>query len=208
MKDIQNTISGFRNDAAFASLYENAIELTNQPSRTRGNSESTRETVFRHLFFEIVDHILVQLSDRFQSMLDFVEPLDPSKVSIYRHKFPKSVFSSLLKNYGRHFDRFKLEAKLRAFYYAKEFENLFADQILELLRTTELFTTTPQIVKLCELVLAVPATSASVERSFSALKRIKNCCRNSMGQTKLRAKLGCQNYLCSLLKKTFLLTLK
>ena len=159
VKDVQNTISGFRNDTAFSSLFKNASEFISQSSRTRGNCEST-EAEFRHLFFEIVDHILVQLSDRFWSisMLDFVELLDPSKISLYRHQFPKTAFWSFLKNFGRHFDRVKLEAELRAFYHVKEFENLFAHQILELLRTTELFHTMPQIVKLSELVLTVPST--------------------------------------------------
>ena len=118
-------------------------------------------------------------------MLDFVELLDPSKISLYRHQFHKTTFSSLLKNFGHHFNRVKLEAELRAFYHAKEFENLFAHQILQLLSTTELFHTMPQIVKLCEHVLTVPSTSASVEHSFSALKCIKSYCHSSMGQSRL-----------------------
>lgn len=43
----------------------------------------------------------------------------------------------------------------------------------------------PEILKLCELTLTIPATSASTERSFSALKRIKNFVRNSTGQERL-----------------------
>ena len=43
----------------------------------------------------------------------------------------------------------------------------------------------PQVTKLCELVLTIPATTASVERSFSALKRIKSVYRNTMGQDRL-----------------------
>lgn len=43
----------------------------------------------------------------------------------------------------------------------------------------------PQIFKLCELVLTIPATSAADERSFSALKRLKNYLRNSQNQDRL-----------------------
>ena len=40
----------------------------------------------------------------------------------------------------------------------------------------------PQVNKYCELILTVPATTASVQPSFSALKRIKTAFRNTMGQ--------------------------
>ena len=43
----------------------------------------------------------------------------------------------------------------------------------------------PQVTKLCELAFTVPATTASVERSFSALRRIKTASRNAMGQGRL-----------------------
>jgi hypothetical protein len=38
----------------------------------------------------------------------------------------------------------------------------------------------PEIYKLLSLVLSLPSTSASVESSFSTLKRIKNFLRNSI----------------------------
>jgi hypothetical protein len=40
----------------------------------------------------------------------------------------------------------------------------------------------PQIFKLCELVLTIPVTSAADERSFSALKKLKNYLRNLQSQ--------------------------
>jgi hypothetical protein len=43
----------------------------------------------------------------------------------------------------------------------------------------------PQILKLGELVLTIPGTSAADERSFSALKRLKNYLRNSQSQVRL-----------------------
>ena len=43
----------------------------------------------------------------------------------------------------------------------------------------------PQLTKLCKLILTLPATSASVERSFSYLRRIHNYTRNAQGQERL-----------------------
>jgi hypothetical protein len=36
----------------------------------------------------------------------------------------------------------------------------------------------PEVYKLAVLVLTIPPTTASVEHSFSDIKRIKSCCRS------------------------------
>ncbi len=43
----------------------------------------------------------------------------------------------------------------------------------------------PEASKLLQLVLTIPATTVSVERSFSALKRLKTYSRNRTGQGRL-----------------------
>ena len=43
----------------------------------------------------------------------------------------------------------------------------------------------PQIFKLMKIYLTIPVTSAGAERSFSVLKRLKNCLRTTMGQKRL-----------------------
>jgi len=43
----------------------------------------------------------------------------------------------------------------------------------------------PQVVTLLKLFLVVPATSASAERSFSLLRRIKTWLRSTTGQERL-----------------------
>lgn len=56
---------------------------------------------------------------------------------------------------------------------------------MQFLKDNELEDAYTEVSKLCELVLTVPATSSSVERNFSTLKRIKNFVRNSTGQERL-----------------------
>lgn len=46
-------------------------------------------------------------------------------------------------------------------------------QLLNFLAKKDLIANVPEATKLLQLVLTVPATTASVERSFSALKRLK-----------------------------------
>ena len=43
-----------------------------------------------------------------------------------------------------------------------------------------------QVTRLIELVLPLPITTASVERTFSALKRIKTVARNKIGDEQLK----------------------
>ncbi len=101
---------------------------------------------------------------------------------VQREREFRMLFESLLSSYRRHFDSVKLQSELQAFYYAKDFKDMFPHQIIDLLDAAGLLSTMTQISKLCELIITVPATSASVERSFSALKRIKTYCRFSLGQ--------------------------
>ena len=44
-----------------------------------------------------------------------------------------------------------------------------------------------QIKRLLQLVLVIPATNASSEQSFSALRRIKTYLRTTMGQERLKS---------------------
>lgn len=44
-----------------------------------------------------------------------------------------------------------------------------------------------QVEKLTELVLVLPATNATSERSFSTLRRLKSYLRNSIGQSRLNS---------------------
>ena len=104
---------------------------------------------------------------------------------MHQNDFPRTAFSSLLASYGRHFEYAILETELRAFYHSNELTCLFPHELLDMLLSTRRFKAMPQVTKLCELVLTVPATTASVERSFSALKRIKTASRNTMGQGRL-----------------------
>ncbi|CAG9832660.1 unnamed protein product [Diabrotica balteata] len=57
--------------------------------------------------------------------------------------------------------------------------------MLTFLKQTELDKAYREDSKLCDLVMTIPATSASVERSFSVLKRIKNVVRNSTSEERL-----------------------
>jgi hypothetical protein len=49
----------------------------------------------------------------------------------------------------------------------------------------ELHDVFPQTYNLSKLILTIPATSSSTERTFSALKRVKNYLWNTQGQERM-----------------------
>ena len=157
------------------------------PRRKRTPFEDETRRQFKLIFFEILEYFLQELSTRFQSLVAprLVELLDPEKAAMHQNDFPRAAFSSLLASHGRHFEYAKLETELRAFYHSNELTCLFPHELLDMLLSTRRFKAMPQVTKLCELVLTVPATTASAERSFSVLKRIKTASRNTMGQGRL-----------------------
>lgn len=68
----------------------------------------------------------------------------------------------------------KLRAELIVVYDTKELRKFSVYELYMQLKLTGLFVALPEVTKLCSLILSIPITSASPERSFSALKRIKS----------------------------------
>lgn len=60
-------------------------------------------------------------------------------------------------------------------------------EMLQLIKSTNISGSFPNVEKLLKIFLTLPVSNASGERSFSALKRVKNYLRNSLLQSKLTA---------------------
>jgi hypothetical protein len=59
-------------------------------------------------------------------------------------------------------------------------------EMLSFIYANDLVTCMPELFKFLSVVVTIPVTSASVERSFSTLKSIKTYVRNTMDQGRLR----------------------
>ena len=64
---------------------------------------------------------------------------------------------------------------------------MFGDtgDLLKAMATQGIKQSLDQVVRLIELILTLPLTTSSVERSFSALKRIKSSARNKIADKRL-----------------------
>ena len=140
-------------------------------------------------FYNILDDIIVQLKSRFDnfSELSFLGLVDCSKFSEMAQQFDDTKLQSLSKQYVRFFDCVKLKADLIGLYSSQTVRNKCKTpaQLLSFLHQNDLMQTVPEAAKLLQLILTIPATTASVERSFSALKRIKTYNRNRTEEDRL-----------------------
>ena len=57
--------------------------------------------------------------------------------------------------------------------------------LMEFINVNDLSDAMPELFRLCALILTIPSTTALVERSFSALKRIKTYQRNATGENRI-----------------------
>ncbi|XP_066471486.1 zinc finger MYM-type protein 1-like isoform X2 [Tiliqua scincoides] len=142
----------------------------------------------RILFYNILDNISVQLRARFEQFgeLAFVGLVDCTKFYELSQHFDDTRLQSLSK-YARHFDFVRLKSDLIGLYNSAMVRNECKSprQLLSFLAQNDLMQTVPEATKLLQLVLTIPATTASVERSVSALKRLKTYRQNRTEQGQL-----------------------
>ncbi|XP_032067125.1 zinc finger MYM-type protein 1-like [Thamnophis elegans] len=169
----------------FNSLYDrfekkcSSLGLTGTGCRESVISEQKR------VFCNILENISHQMQARFDHFgeLTFLGLVDCAKFSEMSRRFDDTKLQSLSK-YARFFDFVKLKADLVGLYSSPVIRDTCKSpaQLLSFLAQKDLIQTVPQATKLLQLVLTVPAMTVSVERSFSALKRLKTYSRNKTNQ--------------------------
>lgn len=145
-----------------------------------------KKLTYKRLFLEIVDVLTVHIHERFSEVtkLKFLNLLNHKQFTNFKTGFPNEALNSLAENYGSWFEFPRLTSELTVVYSDSEFSKNVCE-ILKYITEAELRDVFPETHKLCKLILTIPATSASTERSFSALKRIKNYLRSTQGQERM-----------------------
>ena len=174
--------------AKFDEMYDEAVKMSGGPSTRRGQRGDPRAH-YQQLHTTILENMLSQLRNRFQDQakIMFLSLLDPQHFQAYRKKFPQTAFSSLTESHGTLFDLPRLKTELTVMYDMTDFEGKSPADLLDFLLQKELRESMGQLYTLACLAVTIPVSTASVERSFSALKRIKTYARNTTGQTRLSA---------------------
>ncbi|KAJ6633916.1 hypothetical protein lerEdw1_014256, partial [Lerista edwardsae] len=142
----------------------------------------------RILFYNILDNIAIQLKARFAHFGDlaFVGLVDCTKFYEMSQHFDDTRLQSLSK-FARHFDFVRLKADLVGLYNSAKVRNECKSprQLLSFLAQNDLMQTVPEATKLLQLVLTIPAMTASAERPGSAVKRLRTYSRNRTDQGQL-----------------------
>ena len=192
-------MKNLRSDQQYSVFMESAETATQSDSlnilKTRRH-ESMEDSVsykYKQVYFEILDNILTQLEVRFSNYekLQFLKLGDTTQFLKYSTNFPTDALDSLMESYGSYFDREKLRVELQTVFSPLHKETFQGMKTLGELIKKMIESETNEILedafKLFCLIATIPATSASVERSFSCLNRIKTFLRNSMTQERLSA---------------------
>ena len=108
--------------------------------------------------------------------ITFLSLLDPQQITSFKTTFSETAFLSLTDS-GPHFDLPRLKTELSVMYSMGDFQGKGPSDILLFLQGKGLCDSMHQLYALTCLVLTIPITTASVERTYSALKRIKNICK-------------------------------
>lgn len=173
---------------AFEEFWNKICEVQEPPTkRQKGTDSLDRKTHYKRLYCEVFDVILLQLRDRFSNLesLHFLELLNEKNFNKFTTHFPEIALQSLKDTYPSVFDFSALKSQLIVTYMSEDMHHKSVNELLNFVKSNELEKAYSEVTKLCELILTIPASSASVERSFSKLKNIKNYARNTQGQERL-----------------------
>ncbi|KAK0139562.1 Zinc finger MYM-type protein 1 [Merluccius polli] len=187
IRDTIGVVEGQRQE--FDSFYERFEQKCSSLCLTDSvRSQTPVRDERKRLFCNILDNITAQLKARFDHFGDlaFLGLVDCSKFNEMSQHFDDTKLQSLSK-YVKFFDFVRLKADLIGLYSSETVRNecKSAAQLLNFLAQKKLMQTVPEVTKLLQLALTIPATTVSVERSFSALKRLKTYSRNRTGQGRL-----------------------
>lgn len=135
-------------------------------------------------FFEVIDLMLCAVRSRFS--IEMNPLLKSLKALSYPSPENMTDIQILADFYSRDVDKEVLITEYRLFARGLDetIPNSIHDILLHMVKTrkSELF---PNLFKLYRLTLTLPVTSSSCERSFSALKFVKNHLRTTMTQNRL-----------------------
>lgn len=175
--------------------HTDAPRIRKIPKRLEHSSESSPAAQFqpkenlRRNFFEIVDLMINALKDRFnQEGFETLIRLEGTILNAFKCNVPNNKdLHMALKPFSDDFDVEMLMLQL------KLLENLPGDKpesCADLARILAKESDTvkhmfQQVILLLVLVMTIPASAATAERSFSALRRLKNYLRSNMTQKRL-----------------------
>nr|CAI5854557.1 unnamed protein product [Callosobruchus analis] len=199
--------NGIHFNSLYSSFIDDTVSSTEEEAADNPQCKKEKLILILKIFAQIFYTIIVQLETRFAdlSVLQFFDLVNCDNFSTFSKEFPNSLLEILIEQ-NPIFDHISLTNELSVLYSDKDLLGgaKCAKDMLLFIFNNNLKSCLPELYKLLSLVLSIPVTSASVERSFSALKRIKTYNRSKMTQDRLSglSLIAIEKHLVSELKET------
>ena len=150
-------------------------------------SEPYKSRFHTNVFLPTVDRVLKEFTDRFSRNVDLYESLQCFDLTAEDKVLDVALINSFAESYQCYFSECDLlslrhqSKTARHMLQSKEHADLF-HLFSDLNKLPEAF---DQLIKLLRIALTLPVSTASNERFFSVLKRVKSYLRTSCGQERL-----------------------
>lgn len=177
----RQNIKNLQSVKKYNAIWEECVKMTG------GNSNEVQYKRYLQKYNLLIDRILSELDERFADLnkQSFLSLMDSSKFRVYCEQFPKELVDDLCSRHSN-FDKIKLSNELKVVYSKEEFAGKKVMMILEILMSDNLEDIFSETHRLIRLILTLPSTTASVERSFSTLRWIKTYLRSTMTEERLK----------------------
>ena len=147
---------------------------------SRADSPSL-EAKYRRIYFDVMDKVLVELHNRFDvtsPILRGIASCNPKSPTF----FDVEAIKPLAASYSIDLDCLEPELTVAKQLIQSNGVQSVHKSLQLLAQMKDAF---PIVLEVLQLAMTFPVTSASSERSFSALKKIKTCLRSKMHQERL-----------------------
>lgn len=185
----QNFIDGITNIRTKRAAENESDSDDDEPPQKRRRVLRNKTESRRNLAVQACDVIIKEAKERFE----FTAHLDASSLFIaenfkdFDKTFPHEKFETTIDVFPD-LDSARLKTELMLLYSREEIRCATgAIPLLKFIIQNNLQNTFTEIVKLLNIIITMPMSTAEAERCFSTLKRIKDFLRNTMDQERLNA---------------------
>ena len=203
-------------DMAFEEMFSETQALEpDMPTQTAGRKRTVSErclqdsdytpseqvfvntkTALKAMMFEVIDTLTTELDTRFVNLerLDWVKLFQPTNFDILKtdsYTVAKLVCELLRYNPNFVNDNESFRNELQVLYTDTDLRTALGDandpaSVLMKLHELDICDALPEVTKALKACLTVALTSATCERNFSVLRRLKTCIRSTMCQDRLK----------------------
>jgi len=147
---------------------------------------------FLSKYYEVIDMASGRLTERLLNMdLQVLQAIEQLLRDGWQGKrSDQDVVEFVANHYQGDLDAYRLAAQLTSLVFLHQPEEAQAHKIQDIIQavaSSSVKTMMPQVMKLLSLYLVCPATTATAERTFSELRRLKTYLRSTMGQRRLNS---------------------